>query len=58
MKNKRINIKSILCDKVLRKELMISTIQAIQAREGIDTTFEQASQAYNKVMKERLNAKK
>ncbi|MYF79710.1 MAG: hypothetical protein F4180_07645 [Chloroflexi bacterium] len=44
--NKRFNIKTILADPDLRRNLMVSTIQAIQAREGINTTNEQADRAY------------
>lgn len=46
---RRVNIKAILADPVLRKKLMVSTIIATQAREGIDTTEQQASDAYDKV---------
>ena len=45
-KNKRVNVKAILADPDLRRKLMVSTIQATQAREGIDTTKEQADRAY------------
>jgi len=45
-KNKRVNVKAILADPDLRRKLMVSTIQATQAREGIDTTEEQADRAY------------
>lgn len=45
-KSKRINLKKILADAELRRKLMVSTIQATQAREGIDTTEEQADRAY------------
>jgi hypothetical protein len=44
--NKRIEIKKILADPELRRRLMVSTIQATQAREGIHTTEEQARRAY------------
>ena len=50
---KRIDIKQILNDPVLRRELMVETIQAIQAREGIVTTRKQAESAYDKVQDER-----
>ena len=43
---KRVNIKAILADPDLRRKLMVSTIQATQAREGINTTEEQADRAY------------
>jgi hypothetical protein len=46
MANKRVNVKAILADSDLRRRLMVSTIQATQAREGIDTTPEQADRAY------------
>jgi len=46
---RRVNIKAILANPKLRRELMISTIIATQAREGIDTTYQQASDAYDKV---------
>ncbi len=43
---KRVNVKGILADPDLRRTLMVSTIQATQAREGIETTAEQADRAY------------
>jgi len=46
MANKRMNVKAILADADLRRKLMVSTIQATQAREGIDTSPEQAGRAY------------
>lgn len=48
----RVNIRAILADPKLRKELMVQTIIATQAREGIDTTRDQAAQAYEKVRRE------
>ena len=45
-KSKRVNLKKILADADLRRKLMVSTIQATQAREGIDTSKEQADRAY------------
>jgi hypothetical protein len=45
--NRRVNIQRILTDKDLRRRLMVSTIQATQAREGIETTTEQAARAYD-----------
>lgn len=50
---KRVDIRAILADPVLRKRLMVDTIIATQAREGIITTVEQAEAAYDKVQKER-----
>jgi hypothetical protein len=41
-----VNISAILADADLRRKMMVSTIQATQAREGIETTPEQADRAY------------
>jgi hypothetical protein len=46
MSSKRVDLKKILADSDLRRKLMVSTIQATQAREGIQTTLEQANRAY------------
>ncbi|MCI0628303.1 MAG: BREX-1 system adenine-specific DNA-methyltransferase PglX [Acidobacteria bacterium] len=46
MSSKRVDLKKILADSDLRRKLMVSTIQATQAREGIQTTAAQASRAY------------
>jgi hypothetical protein len=43
----RVDIKAILADPVLRRQLMVSTIQCLQNREGIDTTRQQAEAAYD-----------
>lgn len=51
----RVDIKKILADPVRRRELMVPCIMALQAREGIDTTREQAEQAYDKVLQERTH---
>ena len=45
-RNERVNVKAILADPDLRRKLMVRTIQATQAREGIETTAEQAERAY------------
>ena len=50
---KRVNIKAILANPLQRRELMVSTIIATQAREGITTTRAQAEAAYDTVQKER-----
>lgn len=52
-KTRRVDIKSILTTPHLRRTLMIDTLRATQAREGINTTQEQAERAYNKVVNER-----
>lgn len=44
--NRRINLRGILANPDLRRELMVPTIQATQLREGIETTREQAERAY------------
>ena len=46
---RRVDIKKILASADLRRELMIPTLQATQAREGIDTSREQAERAYHVV---------
>ena len=43
---KSFNLRAILGDPDLRRRLMVSTIQATQAREGILTTESQANNAY------------
>ncbi len=50
---KRINVKTILADAELKKELMVRVIIAMQAREGITTTETQATRAYLKIIQER-----
>ena len=45
-RHERVSIKAILADPDLRRKLMVRTIQATQAREGIETTTEQAERAY------------
>lgn len=51
--SRRIDIKAILRDPKLRRRLMVPLIVAIQAREGIETTPQQAENAYDKVQAER-----
>ena len=51
-RRKRVPIKDILDDPVERRELMIRTIIATQAREGIEVTREQAERAYDKIQEE------
>jgi hypothetical protein len=46
VERRRVNLKGILADENLRRELMVPTIQALQAREGINTSREQAERAY------------
>jgi hypothetical protein len=46
MASRRMNVKAILADADLRRKLMVSTIQATQAREGIETSPAQADRAY------------
>ena len=49
MKSRRVNLRAILDDEDLRRELMVPVIQAMQAREGIKTTRAQAECAYYNV---------
>lgn len=43
---RRLDLRGILARSDLRRDLMVATIQATQAREGIKTTTEQAERAY------------
>ena len=43
---RRRDVRAILADPDLRRKLMVPTVQATQAREGIETTTEQAERAY------------
>jgi hypothetical protein len=43
---RRVDIRGILADPDLRRELMVPTLQATQAREGIETSRELAERAY------------
>lgn len=52
-KNRRVDMKAILADPILRKKILVDVIVATQAREGIGTTEEQAERAYDKIQKER-----
>lgn len=54
--SRRVDIRAILADPVLRRELIVNTIIATQAREGIETTRAQAEAAYDRVQAERRNA--
>jgi hypothetical protein len=49
---KRLDVRAILRNPHQRKHLMIQTIIATQAREGITTTHAQAEAAYDKVRRE------
>jgi hypothetical protein len=50
----RVDIGKILADPVQRRELMVRALIATQAREGIETTREQAEQqAYDRVQAEK-----
>jgi len=46
MGSRRVDLRAILADGDLRRELMVPTLQATQAREGIETTRDQAERAY------------
>jgi hypothetical protein len=46
---RRVDIKAILADPEQRRRLMVGVIVATQAREGIETTAEQAAEAYDRV---------
>ena len=46
VRHERVGVKAILAEPDLRRKLMVRTIQATQARAGIETTEEQAERAY------------
>lgn len=52
MTRRRLDIRAILSDPAQRRELLVATLIAMQAREGITTTQAQAEAAYNKVQAE------
>lgn len=47
---KRVDIKAILADPVKRRKLMVSTIMALQMREGIEISKAQAEAAYDAML--------
>ena len=51
-RRRRIPLRELLADPEERRELMVETLIATQAREGIDTTREQAEEAYDRVQEE------
>lgn len=51
--SRRVDTRAILTDPVKRRRLMVATLIATQAREGVVTTQEQAEAAYDKVQAER-----
>jgi hypothetical protein len=51
----RVDLRPILGDPIKRKQLMMRLIKAIQSREGIDTTDEQAERAYDAIQRELNN---
>ena len=57
MSNKRVNIRKILDTPELRRKLMVDSIIATQAREGIVTSRAQAEAAYDKVLNEKASRK-
>lgn len=46
---RRVDVRSILRDEGQRRRLMVGVIRATQAREGVETTREQAGRAYDRV---------
>jgi hypothetical protein len=49
---RRLDIRAILRNEEQRRELMVDTIVATQAREGVTTTKAQALAAYEKVRRD------
>ena len=50
---RRLDVRAILTDPAQRRRLIVGLIVATQAREGIDTTPEEAGAAYDRVLAER-----
>ena len=50
---RRVNIRAILANPAERRKMFVSTLIAIQAREGITTTQEQAEAAYDRLQEEK-----
>lgn len=46
--SRRVDVRAILADEEQRRALMVGAIRALQAREGIDTSEEQALRAYER----------
>ena len=53
MSARRVNLRAILSDPTLRRELMVATLRATHAREGIHTTQQHAEDTYDKIQRER-----
>lgn len=49
--NRRVDLKALIGNPKLRREMCIRGIMATQAVAGIRTTYEQAARAYDKVIK-------
>ena len=52
-KNRRVDINAILGSPTLRRELLVRTLIAIQAREGIEVTRERAEEVYERYQLQR-----
>lgn len=55
---RRLDVKAILANPAMRRDLMVDAIMAIQAREGIETTREQAEAAYDHIQHEKQSKEK
>jgi hypothetical protein len=55
---RRVDVRAILADPVERRDLFVRTIIATQAREGVETTREQAEVAYDRVQAERTSERR
>ena len=54
--NRRVDIRAILSDPVLRRKLMVRCLRATQAREGREVTWERAYEVYDKAQAEKESA--
>jgi hypothetical protein len=55
-RRRRVLMKDLLADPEQRRDLMVETLIATQAREGIETSREEAEQAYDRVQEELRHA--
>ena len=51
--NRRVDIKAILRDPVLRRKLMVRCLRATQAREGREITWARAYEVYDQIQQEK-----
>lgn len=50
--SRRLDVRAILADPVLRRKLLARCLRATQAREGREITWERAYEVYDKIRRE------